>query len=703
MNDVIDCLIHGIHFGEKYPPSVRAFCISLHSISPKAYVYVREKFGKHIPHPETIREWYRNSNLDASSGISQHSMNALEKMAQDMANAQPAQQLVVALLMDEMAIKRSMMWDRATNKFIGVTDCGVPSNDEFTLADNVIVFMVSGLNVYFQQPVAYYFIKTLKAPDRADLVLKIIAELSKRGVKVKVLVFDGYSSNALMCSTLGADFKAQDHNYVTSFEIPHDKSKLYIMYDPSHMEKLVRNTLGNIQTIFADGQKIEWKYFVDLVNCSRQKNLGLGHKMNKRHIEWKYRKMHVRTAIETLSGSTANCMEFLKENGVPEFVGASASIKFVRTFNTLWDIMNTCRVNSKDVYKSALNESNKDEIFVFLNEAKAYILSLKIKHPKTGKMVQIVKSIHKTGFRGFLIDIISLEGLYFEVIEEHHWLNFFATYRISQDHLEMLFGKIRAMNGNNDNPMAHQFSSAYRKILHQCDITPSPYSNVKALAKTNTTLISSDILTVPSFRKLRSNLKEDVQLYNKLSTQHNLQLSVDTPPEESSELFNWELLTQRDSLTDNTQDAGLVYMAECIEMKLLDCDQIYCESCVDILRDGKKIGNQMCIGTKSRKPCNSTYKICKLTDMAVNLYINSGVQIKQKIYMEVLNGLEWNNIFPEFDLYEHDIEHKYFLIKFIIDEYVNKKCAYYAKQTMLDSEKKYVRNKLRKLCHFQHQ
>lgn len=84
MNDVIDCLIHGIHFGEKYPPSVRAFCISLHSISPKAYVYVREKFGKHIPHPETIREWYRNSNLDASSGISQHSMNALEKMAQDI-------------------------------------------------------------------------------------------------------------------------------------------------------------------------------------------------------------------------------------------------------------------------------------------------------------------------------------------------------------------------------------------------------------------------------------------------------------------------------------------------------------------------------------------------------------------------------------------------------------------------------------------
>lgn len=85
MNEIIDCLIHGIKVGEKYPPSVREFCLSLHATSPKAYNYVRHKFGKNIPHPETIREWYRNSDLDASSGITQHSLNCLEKMAKDMA------------------------------------------------------------------------------------------------------------------------------------------------------------------------------------------------------------------------------------------------------------------------------------------------------------------------------------------------------------------------------------------------------------------------------------------------------------------------------------------------------------------------------------------------------------------------------------------------------------------------------------------
>lgn len=578
MNDIIDCLIHGIRVGESYRPSVRAFCISLYSTSPKAYNYVRNKFGKNIPHPETIREWFRNSNLDASSGISQHSMDALEKMANNMANATPKRQLIVGLLMDEMAIKRNLMWNRTTNKFIGLTDCGAPStDDEFVLADNVSVFMVSGLNVYFQQPIAYYFIKTIKSWDRANLVIQIVTELSKRNIKVKVLTFDGYSSNALMCEHLGLDFKKKDGSFITHFINPHDDSKVYVMYDPSHMEKLVRNTLGNIGVFYVANKQIKWKYFEELVKFSHRGSLGLTHKMNKRHIDWKNRKMHVRTAVETLSSSVANSMEFLMENGIPEFADAEATIEYTRIFDKLWDVMNTHRINTKanNVYKSALNEENKGEVFIFLHKAKEYILSLKMKHPKTGKIIRIVESTFKTRFRGYVISIISLIDVYFELVEEHHWLTFFATYRISQDHLEMLFGKIRSMNGHNDNPMAHQFASAYRKILHQCDISHSPYSNVKALADSTTNLVTSNILTVPSFRKLRSNLNECVELYNNLREQHNCQTSSDIF-EEADEGLDLEILMLGEYLTDNTFDAGIAYIANSIECRLSGSSQVYC-------------------------------------------------------------------------------------------------------------------------------
>lgn len=698
MNEIIDCLVHGIKVGEKYPPSVRAFCISLHGTSPKAYNYVRHKFAKNIPHPETIREWYRNSQLDAASGITQHSLNCLEKLAKDMANE--GKQLVVALLMDEVAIKRNMIWDRSKNKFIGLIDCGENLSGEFTLADYAIVFMVSGLNVYFL--IAYYFIKTLKGPDRAKLVLHIVAELSKRGIKVKNLTFDGYAGNELMSEILGADFKAKDGMYVTYFKNPHDQTKVYLMYDASHMLKLVRNTLGSVETLFVGEEKVEWKYFVELVNISKQQNFGLAHKMNKRHIDWKNRMMHVRTAIETLSASTANSMEFLMTNGIPEFKNAAATIKFVRIWNSVWDIMNSTRIktNEKNVYKSAINPTNKNEIFVFLNEAKNYILSLKIMQPKSGNIVQLVKSTHRTGFRGLIIDIISLTAIYFELVEDHHWLIFFATYRVSQDHIEMMFGKIRSLNGQNDNPMPHQFVSAYRKILHQCEVTHSPYSNVSALANSTVGLISSDILTVPSFMKNRLKLTEQQTSF---SSFENPTSEIQSSLIASHETLDWEQLIQTEYLTDNVQDSGIVFAAKSIESRLTNCEQIYCNPCVEILRNSPKINDHVCVNLETAPPCISTYKICKLTDTVVKIYINSGQQIKLKTYLEVMNGLEWHNIFPEFDLYNHDIEHKHFIVKFIIDEYVNKKCSYYAKQTMLDLEKEYVRSKLRKIVHAHHQ
>lgn len=702
MNTVVDCLIHGVKPGEKYPPGVLAFSISLHTTSAKAYRYVREKFGKNLPHPDTIKEWFRSSDLDASSGITEHSMNALEKLSNQMLSDTPGKPLVAALLMDEMAIKRNMMWDRATNTFIGAIDCGSPNaDDDITLANNALVFMVSGMNVFIQQPVAYYFIKTLKANDRAELVLKNITELSKRNIKVKTLIFDGYSSNVLMCDILGANFKAKDGNYITHFKNPHDNDIVYIMYDPSHCQKLIRNTIGNVGTIFAGKDKVEWKFFQELVKQSKNKNIGLTHKMNKRHIEYKNRKMHVRTAVETLSSSTANCMELFMQNGTPGFAGALGTIKFIRIFDRLWDIMNTHRIKTgtKDVYKSALNPENKVAVFKFLSEAQNYICSLKVKSPKNGKLKLILQSMHKTGFRGFVIGIISLREMYRELVEEHHWLLFFATYRISQDHLEMLFGIIRSINGPNDNPMVHQFLSAYRKILHQCEITHSPYANVTAIAKSSVKLATSNILTVPSTRKRQSKWQADAadaQIYTNLR-----------PPTDNAENINefqdWDLLQHPVFFTDNTENFGIAYLAKRIESRLTDCDQIYCEACLQVLHDDRKIDKKFCTGSSSEMPCMSSYKICKLTDDAINLNINSGENMKKKILVGVLNSIDWNNIFPDFDQYEHDFEHKYFLIKFFIDEYCNKKCAYIAKQKMLDLEKNYVRNKLRKLCHVLHQ
>lgn len=100
--------------------------------------------------------------------------------------------------------------------------------EKFTLANNVIVFMAVGVNTQFQQPMAFYFIRTLVAEERAELVNEIVTEITKRGIKISNITFDGNTSNAPMCKILGADFSSATGDYVTHFLNPHDKSKIYI-------------------------------------------------------------------------------------------------------------------------------------------------------------------------------------------------------------------------------------------------------------------------------------------------------------------------------------------------------------------------------------------------------------------------------------------------------------------------------------------
>lgn len=198
--------------------------MSLHYLSPRGYSYVRDKFNQHLPHVQTIRQWYRNSNIDVSSGIGESALNALQQYAENMKKKNG--QLIVSLAFDEMAIQRNLMW------------C------------YVIVFMACGLNAEFEQPIAFYFIQTLTAEVRAHIVNEVIKEISQRGIKVSNITFDGYKSNAKMCEILGADLSAVDGDYVTNFPNPYDNSKVLIIFDPSHLMKLWRNTLGNRKIIF---------------------------------------------------------------------------------------------------------------------------------------------------------------------------------------------------------------------------------------------------------------------------------------------------------------------------------------------------------------------------------------------------------------------------------------------------------------------
>lgn len=239
------------------------------------------------------------------------------------------------------------------------------------------------------------------------------------------------------------------------------------------------------------------------------------------------------------------------------------------------------------------------------------------------------------------------------------------------------------MNGSNDNPISTQFQSAYRKLLHQSDIRLSESSNVSVQS-------SSNVLTISSFSK-HSNLSED---------EFSLPRGTEQEEEEWNEVFELESLENCNHILDKS-DSGITFIAHLLERRLLT-GSIYCNFCKDVLQKNAKVNDNLCINFETGKPCASTFHLCKLTDIAIKSYINTGPHFKKKIYLYVMNQIDFEKIFPEFFLPQHDVDHKHYLIKYFIDEYINKKCAYLAKQKTISLQKRYVRNSLRKLGHNLH-
>lgn len=401
-------------------------------------------------------------------------------------------------------------------------------------------------------------------------------DISELGIKVASITFDGYIANIAMCQLLNADIKNKNGDYIIYFDNPFDQNRVYIIFDPSHMIKLVRNTLASRSCLLnGSNEEIKWSNFVDLVNYSRDhRQFGLSHKMNKRHLLWADRKMHVRTAVETLSLSTANSLEFLMKKGVEQFSNAQPNIEFIKIFNSLWDIMNTQSIDneSKHIFKSAINRSNCNEIFKFLVDSKKYILSLKVQNVKTKKWVRIINTKISTGF---VVNIMSFTAMYRELVEEHHWLTCLATYRFSQDHLELHFGKIRTLNGHNDNPNAQQFSSAYRKLLYEADLVTSESSNVTARSASNILTVSS------SSHQAKKDIENDL-----LQVEREISF-IDPEPE-----LQIEQMMIFENLNDYACDSGIAYIANELEMRLKRCGQIYCQLCLVVLNENEKKATQ---------------------------------------------------------------------------------------------------------------
>ena len=141
---------------EEYPQEIRIFASTLQFYSTKAYEFVRQTFDKALPHVSTVRRWF--SNIDGSPGFPILAFDLLKQKV-DFAKEKNKPPVIVALMLDDMSIKKHIDYDSKSSSFKGYVDLGTGSMDEDSKpATDALIFMAVGVNWHFKIPLGYFFI-----------------------------------------------------------------------------------------------------------------------------------------------------------------------------------------------------------------------------------------------------------------------------------------------------------------------------------------------------------------------------------------------------------------------------------------------------------------------------------------------------------------------------------------------------------------
>lgn len=138
----------------------------------------------------------------------------------------------------------------------------------------------------------------------------------------------------------------------------------------------------------------------------------------------------------------------------------------------LFDIVNSHSRYGKQ-FKAPISKDNLVERKAKLSQLLNYLDSLTLMDGRP-----LSDSSRKTFILGFKLaarNIISIAED--TLLDETSGIQYILGYKLSQDHVETLFSKIRAKGGFNNNPNVIQFKAALKSLLVKTDISSSPHAN----------------------------------------------------------------------------------------------------------------------------------------------------------------------------------------------------------------------------------
>lgn len=193
---------------------------------------------------------------------------------------------------------------------------------------SAVMFMIVEINGHWKIPVTYYFINSLNSTERASIVNDTLTFVHETRVLVTSITFDGLRSNFLMATQFGAKLNMKD-NLQVYFAHPISKAKIFVILNPCHTLKLIRNLSGKAQVLVdGDGNTIQRSFVKKLVQPQKQHGLHAATKTHKKHLNWQNEKMKVFLAAQTLSNGVVKTLTYLRRLKIIRFKNSEATEKF---------------------------------------------------------------------------------------------------------------------------------------------------------------------------------------------------------------------------------------------------------------------------------------------------------------------------------------------------------------------------------------
>lgn len=353
------------------------------------------------------------------------------------------------LVFDAMTIKSGLSYDRHHDCISGLTSDGYSYKGD-CVATHAFVIMARGLSCKWKIVTGYIFIRNTLCPyEIHGIVHQSVCALENIGLKVHGCIMDLEINQQTFQKVYG---QGEDKNYIRH---PCDQErKFWIIFDPPHILKCIRNNFLNYDIEFSGNKIARWSHILQLWKTESVRQIRMCPKLTEKHFYFNgFDKMKVKLAAQVLSNSVSAAIKtYVSFNVFPASYLDTA--QFLSIVNNMYDCLNTSFQGNGAQHMFSKFEQLRCEKFL---QYKNLVTTIVFKKPNS--------TTDNLPFKRCLL--ITLQSVYELTKHLFHTegFSYFATRRCNQDCVENLFSTIRMKGLQRDNPTTTQFSAALKNIM----------------------------------------------------------------------------------------------------------------------------------------------------------------------------------------------------------------------------------------------